>query len=198
MMKHSDERPFVCDLCEYSAKYRENLQRHLRSHTSLRLFSCNMCDFKSQRADSVQRHMNTHTCTPSLKKQFTCPLFDDKTCNKNKFRIHMAEKHSIGIESIKSYNCPECDYTTYRSYSFLKYHMIKHSDERPWATKTNSLLHQHVKTNSLLHQPVKTNSLLHQHVKTNSLLHQHVKTNSLLHQHVKTNSLLHQHVKTNS
>ena len=58
MIKHSDERPFVCDLCEYSAKTRGNLQRHLRSHTSIRPFSCNICNWATKTNSLLRQHAN--------------------------------------------------------------------------------------------------------------------------------------------
>ena len=67
----------------------------------------------------------------------------------------MGEKHSKGIESIKSYNCPECDYTTNRSYKYLELHMMKHSDERPfvcdlceYSAKTRGNLLSHLRSHT--------------------------------------------------
>lgn len=44
MRKHSDERPFACDVCPGRFKWEKTLQEHKLIHTKEKPFQCDVCE----------------------------------------------------------------------------------------------------------------------------------------------------------
>ena len=61
MMKHSGEKPFKCDLCDYSASNAHHVRTHKRKHSGEKPFKCDQCDFAASRIDNLNVHKrNNH------------------------------------------------------------------------------------------------------------------------------------------
>ena len=54
-----------CDLCDYEAKQKGNLQRHMRVHnktsTDTKSFNCHFCPKPFNRKDNLKTHLETHS-----------------------------------------------------------------------------------------------------------------------------------------
>lgn len=57
---HKTERPFTCPYCTYSATQRGNLTVHLRRHTGEKPYSCTFCPYKTKHSNTLKSHMRTH------------------------------------------------------------------------------------------------------------------------------------------
>ena len=59
-MKHSGERPFKCDLCNYSASNAHHVRTHKRKHSGEKPFKCDQCDYAASRTDNLKVHKRNH------------------------------------------------------------------------------------------------------------------------------------------
>ncbi|XP_067857874.1 oocyte zinc finger protein XlCOF6 [Heptranchias perlo] len=152
MAKHNGARPFLCQFCGRTFKYRRQMNKHRRQvHqktkekrrenenglTSRRHeekepriktkkpnkeFVCNICTRKCSSKLALQRHMGTHTGI----KPFHCQHCDYKTRLKasliQHMRIHTGEK---------PFKCTICQYASIDA-SSLRRHSRTHSTEKPY------------------------------------------------------------------
>ncbi|KAH7716997.1 DNA integrity scanning protein, partial [Aphelenchoides avenae] len=61
---HSDERPFACSECDFTAKRRYQLRQHQRWHTG-ELFRCEHCDYAHPLKAEFDRHSKVHETQPT-------------------------------------------------------------------------------------------------------------------------------------
>lgn len=58
---HSDDRPFVCDVCGATFKTRANLYNHSNIHSEEKPYQCTFCDAKFSHKTSLILHTRWHT-----------------------------------------------------------------------------------------------------------------------------------------
>ena len=119
---HSDDKPFACDQCEYTAKSKWSFKKHYRRHTLEKPFRCQLCDYASSLCSNLSRHMRIHTGA----KPFKCPYCSYSSNNHENLRKHVlkSKKH----EGLHLYNCKHCPFAT-NHFSQLRQHLEdKHND----------------------------------------------------------------------
>ncbi|KAJ2828679.1 hypothetical protein FBU31_002861, partial [Coemansia sp. 'formosensis'] len=62
-LTHTEERPYLCDLCEQRFSRNHDLKRHQKIHTGARPFVCTPCSRGFARADALRRHTTKGACT---------------------------------------------------------------------------------------------------------------------------------------
>ena len=112
MRVHTNTRPYLCDLCGYSAKMKNQLTRHRRRHTGERAHPCEYCDFKAINSTNLRRHMRIHIGT----KPFKCPHCDYRCNTIENVRKHIknTKKHA----GLSVYPCKLCSFATDSSNDF--------------------------------------------------------------------------------
>ncbi|XP_006819601.1 uncharacterized protein LOC102806712 [Saccoglossus kowalevskii] len=60
MAKHSNIRPFKCNLCSFACVDKKGLTIHMRRHTGERPFKCDMCNYAAKRRSALNVHKQTH------------------------------------------------------------------------------------------------------------------------------------------
>ncbi|XP_038652583.1 oocyte zinc finger protein XlCOF6 isoform X2 [Scyliorhinus canicula] len=151
MAKHNETRPFLCQFCGRTFKYRRQVNKHrrqvhqktkekrekeneitrkrheekglqIKSKKPGKEFVCNICTRKCSSKLALQRHMGTHTGI----KPFHCQHCDYKTRLKasliQHMRIHTGEK---------PFKCTICQYASIDA-SSLRRHSRTHSTEKPY------------------------------------------------------------------
>ncbi len=78
--------PYRCRLCDYSTKFKGNMDRHFRSHTGEKPFMCTRCGYSTGDMSRLYCHINSQH--PGL-KQFKCNM-----CEKAFDRVHKLRLHS--------------------------------------------------------------------------------------------------------
>ena len=118
---HTGERPFKCDLCDFSIMDKSFLTKHIRTHTGEGPFKCDLCNYSCVYSKSdLMKHTRTHTS----EKPYKLELCD--YCSAQKFgltkhmRIHTLEK---------LYKCESCNYSSAQKCHLLK-HMTAHSSDQ--------------------------------------------------------------------
>lgn len=119
---HSDDKPWACDQCDYTAKSKWTFKKHYRKHTKERPFKCPHCDYASGLSSNLTRHLRIHTGS----KPFKCPYCSYSCNNHENLRKHVlnTKKH----EGLLLYNCTHCSFGT-NVFTELRKHIEQtHSD----------------------------------------------------------------------
>ena len=61
MTKHTREKPFKCNQCNYAGTNSGNLQRHMRTHSGERPFKCNQCSKAYKDKRDFTKHCKGHS-----------------------------------------------------------------------------------------------------------------------------------------
>lgn len=77
--KKTDERQFVCDICDSSFVHSSNLRTHKRVvHAGIRPYACKLCDKSFPNAFALKRHSASHTSTVNVFVSFSKYAFFDR------------------------------------------------------------------------------------------------------------------------
>ncbi len=57
--KHTGEKPFVCNECNFRADHLSALRRHERSHTGEKPYACDQCEYRCAQISHLRRHVRT-------------------------------------------------------------------------------------------------------------------------------------------
>ena len=94
-------KTFQCPHCDYIAKHRSNVQKHINAiHKGLKL-QCPHCEYTA----TTNYYLNGHIKTIHEGKNYPCPYCDYKAKWKVNLTIHISSVHEG-----KSFPCPFCDY----------------------------------------------------------------------------------------
>ena len=61
MSIHKSERPYKCNLCNFTSKRKENIRSHEKVHTTERSFQCSQCTKTFKRKDCMTKHERRHS-----------------------------------------------------------------------------------------------------------------------------------------
>ena len=117
---HTKEKPFSCVVCDHKSSTKGHLIVHLRTHTGEKPFTCDVCDYKCSQKSLLTEHIRTHTG----EKPFACDVCDYKCTAKSNLtkhiRTHTGEKPHV---------CNVCDYR-FSAKGNLTRHMRRHQKEK--------------------------------------------------------------------
>lgn len=122
--QHPEYRPFVCEVCGYSARTNADLKSHTRVHTGRTGSKCNICGLVLSSASARSGHMRIH----SGFKPYHCTHCDRHFRQVSTFRIHSVRIHGHGE---KAQVCGICSKHFANRYQ-LKQHYNTHTGQRPY------------------------------------------------------------------
>ena len=118
-MRHTNTRPFSCQNCEYSAREKSDLKKHMLFSCGKPKFTaggehqCHLCGYSTFDKGYLQRHKRCHT----RERPFSCDL-----CNYRSVQNGHLKTHKLTHQPRKSFPCEKCD-RIYGTKSALTFHM---------------------------------------------------------------------------
>lgn len=122
--KKPKDKVYKCDLCEYSSRFQNGLDYHMRKqHGKGEQFVCPDCGYVCFLKQNLHQHMRQHTG----EKPFACEFCDFASASKSGLRYHIRTKH----DKHSLISCTVCNYRAYNTH-ILSQHLRKHSGQRPF------------------------------------------------------------------
>uniref|UniRef100_A0A8C6SU57 BCL6A transcription repressor b n=1 Tax=Neogobius melanostomus TaxID=47308 RepID=A0A8C6SU57_9GOBI len=129
---HSD-KPYKCDCCQASFRYKGNLASHKTVHTGAKPYHCNICGAQFNRPANLKTHTRIH----SGEKPYKC-----ETCGSRFVQVAHLRAHVLIHTGEKPYPCEICG-THFRHLQTLKSHMRIHTGEKPYHCENCDLHFRH-------------------------------------------------------
>ena len=98
MYRHSNNKPFICGICQKSCKTKDSLSEHLTTHKEPS-YSCSVprCDFVSKSEKIFKLHMKTEH-SGDKKNQYCCHVCDGERFSKGlELTKHLKTVHGFGL-----------------------------------------------------------------------------------------------------
>ena len=125
-MRHTNTRPFSCQNCEYEAREKSALKKHMLfscgkpKFTAGGDYQCHLCGYSTFKKHYLQQHQRCHT----RERPFSCDLCNYRSARNDHLKTHKLT-HS---PREKLFCCEKCD-RRYGTKSALTFHMkTKHSE----------------------------------------------------------------------
>ncbi|XP_069363463.1 zinc finger protein 845-like [Maniola hyperantus] len=121
----TEERGYICDICQKVFKGKRLLFKHLKTHAEVRWFTCEICQHKCKYPSQLKQHMIIHTG----ERPFLCKICDHKCTRNSDLVVHMRTHIDI-----KPFSCTLCNYNCKRNGNLVR-HMRTHTGDKPFACK---------------------------------------------------------------
>ncbi|XP_076288011.1 uncharacterized protein LOC143212765 isoform X13 [Lasioglossum baleicum] len=127
--QHSHEKPFQCEVCNATFRYRQGLRLHTKLHQPgyvppQRKHHCELCNKRFSRKQVLLVHMRTHG-NVGPQNEFTCPVCGKSVSSKTYLTVHL-RKHT----GEKPHVCDHCG-KGFTAQNYLSVHRRTHTGERP-------------------------------------------------------------------
>ena len=104
-MKHSEEKPFKCDICDFATTSKEYLHLHKKAaHSIDKPYKCKSCEKSFIKEQCLIRHIRTHTG----EKPYKCDACPFKAAQKIEVNQHIKYRHS----NERPHQCQFCSYAS--------------------------------------------------------------------------------------
>ncbi|XP_028664353.1 histone H4 transcription factor [Erpetoichthys calabaricus] len=120
--RHSTERPFHCEYCEYSCKNMVDLRKHLDTHSSEPGYHCEFagCDFAARSLFSIKTHFKK-VHEGDLVPRYKCHVCDKCFTRGNNLTAHLRKQHQFKWPS----GHPRFRYKEHED-GFMRLHLIRY------------------------------------------------------------------------
>jgi len=152
----STEQDFkhVCEICNYSSDYTQNVNRHMKVHYNensnppnidnnpltdgtkscitkpkvVNNFTCDICSYTTDKKGNLKRHFKVHETTDPEEKVRNIPVYICEVCGKE---LHSKFGHTLHMKSqhekVFRFTCPTCNKGFNQLYHY-KGHLASHHD----------------------------------------------------------------------
>ncbi|XP_066976254.1 zinc finger and BTB domain-containing protein 7A-like isoform X12 [Macrobrachium rosenbergii] len=93
--EESARKRHKCPYCDLTTVRKDNMQRHIRTHTGEKPYSCPLCTYKSSTKHAMNKHERIHTG----EKPFVCAICSYRTSRKYTLQVHMMKQHAVQMLS---------------------------------------------------------------------------------------------------
>ncbi|XP_068230364.1 zinc finger and BTB domain-containing protein 7A-like isoform X6 [Palaemon carinicauda] len=84
-----------CPYCDLTTVRKDNMQRHIRTHTGEKPYSCPLCTYRSSTKHAMNKHERIHTG----EKPYGCAICSYRTSRKYTLQVHMMKQHAVQMLS---------------------------------------------------------------------------------------------------
>lgn len=103
--KHSDEKKFKCDHCDYSTNDHNAIRRHKMRHNSGgHMYSCSYCDYTSIQSTTYRKHLERCHADVASNLLYKCSQCSFVSISGLKYQLHRAKHESSGDTTGESEN----------------------------------------------------------------------------------------------
>ena len=103
---HMEDKPFLCQLCPFTAAQEEELDAHMYVHTCL-WYGCWMCPFVARRKYDLKIHIGHRH---GHRRRFQCPICPWYNARRKVYLDMHMRKHQVS----RPLACPLCPFVTAR------------------------------------------------------------------------------------
>lgn len=118
MRKHTNERPYICDVCGLTFRQSTDLKRHTTTHSTEKPVECTICGKRMSTNAQFTVHLRSHTGEKPYSCKVCSKSFGTKTVLVKHERIHTGER---------PYVCNVCG-KAFTQNSTLKTHLNVHKN----------------------------------------------------------------------
>ena len=123
-VKHTGIKAFQCEVGAKTFAYKQDLPRHMRSHTdNPKPYVCSECGQSFTQSTKLKRHENKHLGTRTEGSEISCDQCESTFSTKRRFKLHI--KKCEGTQKITVKYCRKCD-KSFVKLSAFKRHMASH------------------------------------------------------------------------
>lgn len=95
-LRHTKEKFYGCNFCEYKSAFVNDVKKHTRKHTGEKPYKCGLCSYRAAEGKGLRSHLKTHTNEYS--KYILCPYCSKKFIKVKLFEEHIQKHSEIKIE----------------------------------------------------------------------------------------------------
>ncbi|XP_064464229.1 histone H4 transcription factor-like [Ornithodoros turicata] len=88
--RHTQLRPFVCQLCDYSTKLVGDFRKHHELHHSEEVKQCQSCQYVASNASELRKHLRSVHTVDAERSVYACHL-----CSKQYSKGHTLSRHLV-------------------------------------------------------------------------------------------------------
>lgn len=95
---HREERPFVCDLCGKSFKFKNSLREHIITEMGIKDYVCEVCGRKFVKRCYLTKHSRQHQHNSRPKPSYKCNLCDAQFKQRRQLSAHRQQHEQLSCE----------------------------------------------------------------------------------------------------
>ncbi|XP_065206104.1 zinc finger protein 595-like isoform X3 [Planococcus citri] len=123
---HSEDKPYICDLCGKSFRIKWSLREHIMIEIGMKDYVCEICGKKFVIQAYLNKHMRFHMMCEGKFEGFQCEICGKKYAEEWKVKEHQRNSHKG--KNLMQYKCDICDKKYARKWLVRSHKRQAHKD----------------------------------------------------------------------